>query len=63
MVKSMISRRTFLKTTGMVVSTGALRASAKVFQPQKTVLLQCGWALKNIGDIGHTPGTLRFLER
>ena len=30
---------------------------------QKTVLLQCGWATKNIGDIGHTPGTLRFLEQ
>jgi hypothetical protein len=37
--------------------------SAKVLEPQKTVLLQCGWATKNIGDIGHTPGTLRFLEQ
>jgi hypothetical protein len=27
------------------------------------VLLQCAWAVKNIGDIGHTPGTLRFLEQ
>ena len=59
----MISRRTFLKTTGLVLGAGALPASAKVFAPQKTVLLQCAWATKNIGDIGHTPGTLRFLEQ
>jgi polysaccharide pyruvyl transferase WcaK-like protein len=26
------------------------------------VLLYSGWATKNIGDIGHTPGTLRYLE-
>lgn len=64
----MISRRTFLKTAGLVVGTGAVPASAlavsaEVPKPQKTVLLQCGWAVKNIGDIGHTPGTLRFLEQ
>src|SRR5262245_1619481 len=59
----MITRRTFLKTTGLVLGTGAVPASAKALQPQKTILLQCGWALKNIGDIGHTPGTLRFLEQ
>lgn len=59
----MITRRTFLKTTGLVLGTGALPASANVLKAQKTVLLQCGWAVKNIGDIGHTPGTLRFLEQ
>jgi hypothetical protein len=59
----MTSRRTFLKTAGLVLGTGALPASANVFEPQKTVLLQCAWAVKNIGDIGHTPGTLRFLEQ
>ena len=40
-----------------------LPAIAKAPKPPKTVLLQCGWAVKNIGDIGHTPGTLRFLEQ
>lgn len=59
----MITRRTFLKTAGLVVGTGAVSALAEVVKPGKTVLLQCGWALKNIGDIGHTPGTLRFLEQ
>lgn len=63
MVNRMITRRSFLQTTALVLGTGALPAAAKALQPQKTVLLQCGWALKNIGDIGHTPGTLRFLER
>src|SRR5690349_13530651 len=58
----MISRRTFMASTGLALGAAAAPASAKVFQPQKTVLLQCGWAVKNIGDIGHTPGTLRFLE-
>ena len=59
----MISRRAFLKSTGLVLGAGALPAAAKALQPQKTVLLQCGWAVKNIGDIGHTPGTLRFLKQ
>lgn len=26
------------------------------------ILLSSGWAIINIGDIGHTPGSLRFLE-
>jgi len=30
--------------------------------PDGGVLLYSGWATKNIGDIGHTPGTLRYLE-
>lgn len=59
----MITRRTLLKSAGLVLGTGALPAAAQALQPQKTVLLQCGWATKNIGDIGHTPGTLRFLEQ
>lgn len=62
----MISRRNFLHTAGAVLGAGAmpgLPAIAKAPKPPKTVLLQCGWAVKNIGDIGHTPGTLRFLEQ
>ncbi len=59
----MISRRTFLKASGVAV--GAVAGGAWA-QPQKrpsTVLLQSAWATKNIGDVGHTPGTLRFLEQ
>ena len=59
----MLSRRTLLKSTGLALGASALPALAKQSQPPKTVLLQCAWAVKNIGDIGHTPGTLRFLEQ
>jgi hypothetical protein len=59
----MLSRRTLLQSTGLALGASALPAIAKASQPQKTVLLQCAWAVKNIGDIGHTPGTLRFLEQ
>ncbi|HWL10379.1 MAG TPA: polysaccharide pyruvyl transferase family protein [Planctomicrobium sp.] len=58
-----ISRRTFLKATGLALGASAFPSAAKAAPPQKTVLLQCAWAVKNIGDIGHTPGTLRFLEQ
>lgn len=58
----MLSRRTFLKVAGLTLGAAALPAVARAAQPQKTVLLQSAWAVKNIGDIGHTPGTLRFLE-
>jgi polysaccharide pyruvyl transferase WcaK-like protein len=63
----MLSRRTFLRSTALALGTAALPAAAlPAAQPlakKKTVLLQCAWATKNIGDIGHTPGTLRFLEQ
>ncbi|MCH9653811.1 MAG: polysaccharide pyruvyl transferase family protein [Planctomycetes bacterium] len=29
---------------------------------QKTILMRSGWQTVNIGDIGHTPGTPRYLE-
>lgn len=56
----MTTRRHFLKSTGLALGAVSLPALAQ--QPgKKTVLLHCGWAVKNIGDIGHTPGTLRVL--
>lgn len=59
----MISRRSFLRNSGLALGAATLPAAAQTATPQKTVLLQCAWAVKNIGDIGHTPGTLRFLEQ
>lgn len=59
----MINRRQFLQSTAAALGAAALPAFAEQPKRQKTVLLQCGWATKNIGDIGHTPGTLRFLEQ
>lgn len=62
-VRHMMTRRTFLKASGVVIGASALPAVAPAAPAQKTVLLQCAWATKNIGDVGHTPGTLRFLEQ
>lgn len=59
----MLSRRTFLKASGLALGATALPAFGQTPKAKKTVLLQCAWAVKNIGDIGHTPGTLRFLEQ
>lgn len=59
----MLTRRAFLQTTGLALGAGLLTGPATASARQKTVLLQCAWATKNIGDIGHTPGTLRFLEQ
>jgi polysaccharide pyruvyl transferase WcaK-like protein len=61
----MSTRRTFLRSSSLALGSAALPAAirAQSAKPVKTVLLQCGWATKNIGDIGHTPGTLRFLEQ
>jgi polysaccharide pyruvyl transferase WcaK-like protein len=56
------SRRSFFKTTGLALGAASLPAFAQE-TAKKTVLLQCAWAVKNIGDIGHAPGTLRFLEQ
>jgi hypothetical protein len=59
----MLSRRSLLPIAGLALGSGALPAVARTSQRPKTVLLQCAWAVKNIGDIGHTPGTLRFREQ
>lgn len=59
----MMTRRTFLKASGAALGAGALSTAGRAARAPKTVLLQCAWATKNIGDIGHTPGTLRFLEQ
>jgi polysaccharide pyruvyl transferase WcaK-like protein len=64
----MKTRRHFLATitaalSGSVLSSGVLskRALAASDVP-KTIVLQSAWDTVNIGDIGHTPGTLRVLE-
>lgn len=60
---SITSRRSFLKTAGLALGASPLAAFAAEPKAKKTVLLHSAWAVKNIGDIGHTPGTLRFLEQ
>lgn len=41
-------------------SSSAVTPTGVVTQP--TILLYSGWQTINIGDIGHTPGALRWLE-
>ncbi|WAC20284.1 polysaccharide pyruvyl transferase family protein [Luteolibacter sp. SL250] len=61
----MTSRRSFLKTSGLALGAASLPsiAGAQAGNAQKTVLLHSAWATKNIGDIGHTPGTLAAIEK
>lgn len=59
----MLTRRSFLTTSALALGASACPVLGQNARPRKTVLLHCGWATKNIGDIGHTPGTLRFLEQ
>lgn len=59
----MLTRRSFLKSSALALGASACPMQGQTSRPRKTVLLHCGWATKNIGDIGHTPGTLRFLEQ
>ena len=55
-----MNRRQFLSRTSAFASVVAARAQSKK-PPQ--ILLRSSWQSVNIGDIGHTPGTLRFLEQ
>ena len=44
--------------------TNSFKTSASVStKAPKNILLSSGWATHNIGDIGHTPGTLRYLNQ
>lgn len=64
-----MNRRTFLETMTGSISLGLLTAglscrkiSITGLNESPRILLYSGWNTYNIGDQGHTPGTLRFLE-
>lgn len=47
------TRRSFLHTSALALGSPALSTFAQTSAtPQKTFILRCGWATKNIGDIG-----------
>jgi polysaccharide pyruvyl transferase WcaK-like protein len=65
-----VSRRDCLKAlllAGSVPLAASLAGAEPAAQPPvpvagaKRILLYSGWAVHNIGDVGHTPGTLRYL--
>ncbi len=55
----MTNRRHFLATLSAALGGTTLAAGGRA----KTLVLQSAWDTVNIGDIGHTPGTLRLLEQ
>ncbi len=62
-----MNRRSFLQRTGASLAAGAAqmlvaRAAGAAGPRPKTILLYSAWQTINIGDIGHTPGTLRIIE-
>jgi polysaccharide pyruvyl transferase WcaK-like protein len=42
---------------------GSAEGAAAAEKPVKRILLYSGWAHHNIGDVGHTPGTLCYLSQ
>ncbi|MEN3942288.1 polysaccharide pyruvyl transferase family protein [Prosthecobacter sp. SYSU 5D2] len=54
----MTTRRHFIASITAALGGSLIAADGK----PKTILLQSAWDTINIGDIGHTPGTLRVLE-
>ncbi|MCE9607462.1 MAG: polysaccharide pyruvyl transferase family protein [Planctomycetia bacterium] len=58
-------RRTFIKSIGAITATAAYRPAALFAaepKPRK-IVLRSSWQTVNIGDIAHTPGVLRLLEK
>jgi len=62
-----MTRRSALKTLTLASAAlcGGLTARSHAEEKagssaKKSILLYSGWATHNIGDVGHTPGTLRF---
>lgn len=54
----MTTRRHFIATITAALGGSVFAATGK----PKSIVLQSAWDTINIGDIGHTPGTLRILE-
>ena len=48
-------------TSGAPAPTSPSLNDARKLAAGKSILLLSGWATHNIGDVGHTPGTLRYL--
>jgi hypothetical protein len=53
------TRRHFIATLSAALGASAFAAEGKT----KTIFLKSGWDTVNIGDIGHTPGTLHIIEQ
>src|SRR4051812_18659817 len=63
-----MTRKSFIGTlvAALAVSAGPVRGAGVPPAPErrrKIILLHSAWDTINIGDIGHTPGTLRIIEQ
>ncbi len=54
-----LTRKSFLAALGAALAGTALTKGTR----PPHLLLRCGWQTVNIGDIAHTPGMLRLLQR
>lgn len=57
-----MNRRSFLHQSSAALAASGLSSRTFAEGTPKTIVLQSAWATHNIGDIGHTPGTLRVIE-
>ncbi len=65
------SRRSFIRMTGMSLAGSIVQADElqsaplhpQTFSKNPVIILRSSWNDANIGDQGHTPGTLRILEK
>jgi len=57
----MMNRRQFVQTSFAAALTASVRGAAAGLPPR--IVLRSSWQTVNIGDIGHTPGTLALLEK
>jgi polysaccharide pyruvyl transferase WcaK-like protein len=63
-----LNRRDFLQHTGVAFAASVaaslnIHSSRAADAKPKTILLKSSWQTINIGDIGHTPGTLHIFEQ
>jgi hypothetical protein len=58
-MRIMHTRRHFISAITAALGGSVFAADGK----PKTIVLQSAWDTVNIGDIGHTPGTLRVIEQ
>src|SRR5688500_16477257 len=64
------SRRSVLQAAGVAALAGFARAAQPTSTTPpagigagKSILLYSGWATHSCGDVGHSPGTLRYLAQ
>ena len=58
-----VHRRAFLQMAGMASTASAAGVASGFAAKRPRILLRSSWQTVNIGDIAHTPGVLRLLNK